>query len=320
MDKVELFAPSVLGTCWYGKYHYMEPWVGCEHACPYCYARCRQAVNCSLKEHGNCFEQPKLIMPRPQLLETIEKSVNSGAIERLKLCRYTDIFTPSFAADGLSAEIMQILATSKLKRVIITTKGVPSAAALETMAAHPQMFSYSVAVHPAALLQNSPLTRFDEHLQSVAKRLDAAAYLQAHGVLTTVHFDPMVAGIDDNPQALAAMLSELKKRDLKRVMWSYLLLSPGIVATMSQALGEEGWQKMQSDYDLLGARQILPHQDDSISFALREPVFLRSVETIYHALSEGGFECVICSLKNVETLRNLRKYPHAMFCNGKFYA
>ena len=320
MERVELFAPSALGTCWYGKYHYMEPWVGCAHSCPYCYARSRQAVNNSLQEKGNDFAQPALVMPRPQLLEAIEKGVNSGDMQILKLCRYTDIFTPGCVADGLSREIMEILAKSKLDRVIITTKGVPDQATLEVLASNPKMFSYSVAVHPAALWNESPTRAFDAHLHSTAQRLDAAAFLQERGVLTTVHLDPLVAGVDDDPRALQPFLAELKKRGLNRVMWSYLLLSSGITATMQDALGTDYWQTLQNKYDLLGARQILPAQNDSISYALQEPLFLESVDKIYNALQEGGFEFVICSLKNVETLRNLKKYPLKMFCNGKFYA
>ncbi len=317
---VELFSPGSLGTCWYGKYHYMEPWVGCEHACPYCYARSRLAVNNSLRELGGEFGRPALLLPRPQLLQAIEERVNSGEINILKLCRFTDIFTPCYVADGLAAEIMRILAASKLQRVIITTKGVPDSAIEEIIGAHPQLFSYNVAVHPAAILQDSPLSGFDKNLHTVAERLDAAARIQSAGVQTTVHLDPFVATIDDEEQTLAAFLEELMKRGLKRVMWSYLLLSAGIMDSVESSLSPEVWQGLLQRYNLTGSRRVLPGQDDTISFAQNEEVALASVDKIYNALSEGGFEFVLCSLKSIAGLRGLKKYPKKMICDGTFYA
>ena len=320
MEKVDLFAPGSLGTCWYGKYHYMEPWVGCGHSCPYCYARSRRSVHNSLEELHGEFARPTLQMPRQQLLEAIEKGVNSGEMHILKLCRFTDIFTPGYVADGLSYEIMEILAKSKLDRVIITTKGVPDGRTIELLAANPKMFSYNVAVHPAGMWADSPIKGLDAHLLDTVKRLEAAAEVKKGGALTTVHLDPFVAAIDDDPRALTPFLAELKRLGLNRVMWSYLLLSGGITASMSEALAPEVWQELQDRYDLLGARQILPTQDDTVSYATKEPIFLESVDKVYNALKEGGFEFVICSLKNVETLKNLKKYPLKTFCNGTFYA
>lgn len=320
MEKVDLFAPGSLGTCWYGKYHYLEPWVGCAHSCPYCYARSRRSVHNSLTELHGEFAEPVLQLPRPRLLEAIERGVNSGDIHILKLCRFTDIFTPGYVADGLSCEILEILAHSKLDRVIITTKGVPDQRIIDLMTANPKLFSYNVAVHPAGMWEASPIKGLDANLPSVRQRLEAAAEVRKGGVLTTVHLDPVVAAIDDDPRALNPFLAELQRLELKRVMWSYLLLSGGITASMSEALAPEVWQEMQDRYDLLGARRILPGQDDTVSYALKKSVLTESTDKLYNALKDGGFEFVICSLKNAQALKNLDKFPSKMFCNGQFYA
>ena len=49
-ESLELFSPGCLGTCWYGKYHYVEPWAGCSHGCQYCYARLRTPVIDKLRD------------------------------------------------------------------------------------------------------------------------------------------------------------------------------------------------------------------------------------------------------------------------------
>jgi len=126
MDKIELFKKGCLGTCWYGKYHYLEPWIGCEHNCLYCYAKYRIIIKKELIKRKISFNNPETLFDRKKLIEKIKKTAFSGKIKILKLSRFTDIFTPKYVSNGLSFEILEILALSPIERIIITTKGIPS--------------------------------------------------------------------------------------------------------------------------------------------------------------------------------------------------
>ncbi|KKU12116.1 MAG: hypothetical protein UX17_C0056G0002 [Parcubacteria group bacterium GW2011_GWC2_45_7] len=159
METLELFVPGCIGTCWYGKYHYMEPWAGCAHDCPYCYARFRSPVKNSVKNLGASFNGPRPLFPEAELLDRIEKEANSGKINILKLCRFTDMFTPEFVENGLAFKVLSVLVKSKVKRIIITTKGLPDAKLLGLIAANPEKFSYNAAVRPSAINKNNPLTK-----------------------------------------------------------------------------------------------------------------------------------------------------------------
>lgn len=316
---MELFSPGSLGTCWYGKYHYLEPWIGCSHNCPYCYAKNRRIVNESLQAQGAAFSDPELFMPEPELLRQISETAGSGQIQRVKLSRYTDILVPKFVENGLSYKILEILAKSPVERTIITTKGKPDENILGLFAKYPEKFSYNFACRPTSVHPDSVLASFDKCLYPLKDRLEAAARAQESGVKVTIHLDPIIAGIDDDAEMLGEFLSLLKELGLKRVMWSYLLFSPGIMDDMEKALGKELLQKILARYNMEGARKVLPGQEDTVSFAQKNDVALESVEKIAFALMAGGFEFVLCSLKSIKGL-DLSKYPRNMLCDGKFYA
>lgn len=318
-EKIELFSPGALGTCWYGKYHYMEPWAGCGHACPYCYARSRAVVSNSLKALGTTFENPVPLLPEKELLAAISLKANSGEINILKLSRYTDIFTPAFVENGLAFKVLEILASSKIKRIIITSKGIPDAKTMRLIAEKKEKFSYNAAARPSSLAKNSPLAKFDACLKPLEARMKAAAELAAAGVQTTIHMDPFVAGIDDEDKTLEAFLDLLKSLKLNRVMFSYLLFSKGIMETMRAAVPQAALEKIMADYDFSDAHKVLPGNEDSTSQSLRNEVIRASVEKTAGALDRRGFEFVLCSLKSVRGL-DATKYKRNMICDGKFYA
>lgn len=319
MSGIELFSAGSLGTCWYGKYHYLEPWVGCEHACPYCYARSRNVVCESLSDLGTSFARPALLQPKEQLLANIREQANSGSIEIVKLSRYTDILTPMHVKDGLSWEILNILAESKVQRVILTTKGLPDEQLIELFCKYPRKFSYNAAIRPSSVVPNSVLAGFDANLQDLEARLDAAAAICRGGVQTTIHMDPFVAQIDDADEALFPCLQMLKERNLRRVMWSYLLFSPGMMPSMEAAVEPAELETIMARYDFEGSRQVLPREQDTVSYAQQNQVALDSVDKVAKALMAGDFQFVLCSLKSIKGL-DLHKYPRTMLCDGKFYA
>lgn len=318
-DRIELFSPGSLGTCWYGKYHYLEPWAGCGHACPYCYARTRAAVSNSLDSLGTTFGKPVLLMERSRLLEEIAREADSGRIDILKLCRYTDIFTPEFVADGLSHQILDILARSQVRRIILTTKGLPDQDLMQLMVRHRQKFSYNLAARPSSVLPDSVLAGFDAGLLPLESRLEAASNLAAEGVQTTVHMDPFVAGIDDEDRALLPFLDLLRRYRLNRVMFSYLLFSNAIMPTMEASVPAEALRGIMADYDFAGSHRVLPGQEDTASFSLRNDVIKQSVEKTAGVLEGRGFEFVLCSLKSVRGL-DVKKFNRSRLCDGKFYA
>lgn len=312
---IELFTPGCLGTCWYGKYHYFEPWAGCGHDCPYCYARFRAPVKNALARLSTSFENPLPLYPEEELLRLTAEKAASGEVNILKLCRYTDILTPDFVKSGLSLKLLDALTgpASKIARVIITTKGLPDRGIIDLIRSRPEKFSYNAAARPKTAVS------FDRALLPAEERLAAAAEIRAGGALTTIHMDPFVPGFDDEPAALEGFLKGLKKLGLNRVMFSYLLLSDEMAAPLEKELPKEIFAALKSVYDLADARQYLPKQADTVYWAIKPEVKRASVERTAAMLDAMGFDFVLCSLKNTPGLDTTR-FKGTKLCDGKFYA
>ncbi|MCX5795204.1 MAG: hypothetical protein NTY77_06915 [Elusimicrobia bacterium] len=312
-EPLRLVEKGSLGTCWYGKYHYVEPWAGCSHGCAYCYARLRTPVTGKLRELGTVFEDPRPLWPADELPRRIAAEVLSQDVRVVKLCRYTDIMNPAFVRSGLTWEILDALARSPVERIIVTTKGLPDERLLALMREHKAKFSYNAAARPAA---DSAL---EPHLPPLADRLAAAAALRSAGVQTTIHLDPLVAGIDDEAAKLRPFLDDLRRRGLLRVMFSYLLLSDPILARLRDQLPPRLLDRIVAAYDLTRLDRYLPRDEETAYYSTRPELKHASVDKVAGALRELGFEFVLCSLKSTPGPER-GEYRDAKPCDGTFYA
>ena len=308
---MELFAPGCLGTCWYGKYHYMEPYIGCGFNCLYCYARFREQVSAEVQARASRFDRPVTVLPLAKLLSEIKKTADSGAVETVKLSRFTDIFSPPFDKDGTAVEILRVLAQSKVKRIIITTKGLPSREAVELMAQYPAKFSYNAAAKPRGEY------RLEQCPENVRERLEAAAEVQKSGVLTTIHMDPLLVGVEDTEELLAPFFDGLAALGLKRVMFSYLLVNSQIAELINKTLTPAQAKTLLERYDGELAK-VLPRQDDTAYLNLKPELKAESVKRVARLLTERGFDFVLCSLKSGK--ESDAKHAGCPLCDGKFYA
>lgn len=313
LEKIALFTPGCLGTCWYGRYHYLEPWAGCEHDCDYCYARYRTAVTEKLEELGTTFDKPLPLGDSGAIVSEIRDSLSRGEIKIVKLSRYTDLFTPRHVASGLTEEILKALAESPIERAIITTKGLPNAACIDVMGKHPAKFSYNPVFKPAA-----PVT-LEQHIAPLEERLRAATAIQSLGVRVTVHIDPIVPGLEDDETAVRELLSLLHSRGLRRVMFSTLLLTEPMIEDLRRRIGDEFTSRILSHFAVDSSRQLLPKQGETTYIELKPEEKQRIVDLYSRLLLELGFEFVLCGLKGAS--KGLRidraKCP---VCDGTFYA
>ncbi|MDD4005060.1 MAG: radical SAM protein [Elusimicrobiaceae bacterium] len=306
---ITLVAPGCLGTCWHGKYHYLEPYCGCAHDCVYCYAKSRAGVLAKLAELGTAFAEPAPMLPQPQLLAAIKKEAESGALKTVKLSRFTDVFSPPFSDNGLALRILRTLADSPVERVIITTKGAPPDETIRLMGSRREKFSFNVVAKPDCGF------RFEKNVPPLEARLAAAARVNAAGVKTTIHLDPLVPGFEDRPETLEPLLARLKAHGLNRVMFSYLLLNNAILSEMRAAFGADFARQLSALYDNAEIR-MLPNQDDTVYASMKPALKSESVRRVSALLNGQGFEFVLCSLKSGRHAADCG----SNLCDGSFYA
>ncbi|HOY67146.1 MAG TPA: hypothetical protein PLP29_09665 [Candidatus Ozemobacteraceae bacterium] len=310
---VALLTPGCLGTCWYGKYHYLEPWAGCEHDCDYCYARYRSAVTEKLAELHTVFDRPAPLADPDRLIPELRDRLARGDVKIVKLSRYTDLFTPGQVKSGLAARLLQTLADSPVERAIITTKGLPDAACIDVMGRFPAKFSYNPVFKPAA-----PVS-LEQHIFPLEERLNAAVELQKRGVRVTVHMDPIVPGLEDDETTLRGLLLRLREAGLRRVMFSTLLLTEPMVEDIRRRIGTEHTDRILSHFDVEASRQLLPKQGETRYIELKPEAKQRIVDLYARLLRELGFDFVLCGLKSASKgLRIDRKA--CPVCDGTFYA
>lgn len=314
--KKSFFVPGCLGTCWYGKYHYLEPFTGCEHDCVYCYGKGRSDVLEVLKEIGNSFNNPQIGIGAEDALKAIEAEINADPnIHTIKLSRYTDIFTNKFVQDGYSFKLLKLLAEHpQIKRIIITTKGIPNDNIISLIEKYANKFSYNAAVKPQAEIC------LETNVPTAEERLKWAQRANKAGALTTIHMDPLIVGLEDTAEVMEPFIARLKEMGLNRVMFSYLLYDYTIAKNIIDKFGEDFFLKLKSNY-LDNNRQILPKQTETTYYALKYDVKLESVKTITSILKKYNMEFVLCGLKSSDKEDILGiKGCGCNICDGKFYA
>ena len=312
MSEVDLITDGCLGTCWYGKYHYIEPWVGCEFNCAYCYARFRSPVTGKLKQVEKSFTQPAPLMDKEELLEQLATGVKERQVEIAKLSRYTDVFTPCFIKDEFSYRVFKTLIDSPVQRIILTTKGVPDDKIIDLFIKHKDKISYNLAAKPVTGIQ------LEGKIPPLEKRLEAASIMNKAGILTTIHMDPIMVGIEDKEEDLENFFHLLKKHNLNRVMFSYLLINNDILSILNERFDERTVNKITNNFSK-NPRQMLPKDEETTYMSYKPEVKKESINRISQLLSKMGFDFVLCSLKSGKGKLKIDTKT-CNLCDGTFYA
>ena len=312
MSEVELISDGCLGTCWYGKYHYIEPWVGCEFNCAYCYARFRSPVTEKIKALNTCFTKPVPLMDEDLLLKTLAEQIVERNVEIAKLSRYTDVFSPTMVKNGFSYKVFKTLVDSPIRRIILTTKGVPDERIKDLFIKNKHKISYNLAAKPVTAFP------FEGEIPPLKERLEAAAEMSRNGVLTTVHMDPVIAGVEDKDELLRGFLRLLKKYNLNRVMFSYLLINDQILSILRDRFGEGVAAQLLTLFEER-PRQVLPSEEETTYMSYKPEIKKESIDRMSRLLTEMEFDFVLCSLKSGKGKLKINT-TECPLCDGEFYA
>ncbi|MBF0312527.1 MAG: hypothetical protein HQK50_16535 [Oligoflexia bacterium] len=317
-NEVALISEGFLGSCWYGNYHYLEPWIGCNNDCIYCYARARGTVKNSLER----FQDKAFAHPRPlysdheELCTKIKSEISKHTAKTLKLCRYTDFFTPSMQQENLPAKILQtICEETSVQRIIITTKCCPDQNSIEIMKRFPEHFSMNLALLPREDHLLMPSLKMDEALEQ--KMLTTAKMIQDLGVKTTIHLDPISFSVISKSAQWESFLAKIRSAGLSRVMFSYLVLDPNIMEEISKTISKDYSEELFSLFDFTKAFDY-DYTDESLWY-MKQEIRQQHLEMISSLLTKLEFDFTLCSLKSAKGGVDAKKAA-CRVCNGDFYA
>jgi DNA repair photolyase len=171
----------------------INPYIGCEHGCVYCFARPNHAylgLSPGIDFETKIFAK----VNAAQLLraELARKSYQPGLIA---LGAATDPYQPAERTLGISRQILEILAECNVP-VSVTTKSALVVRDLDILA--PMAAKGLARVHMSiATLDNELARKMDPRANAPAKRLEAIRQLAAEGVPVSIYSSPMIPVIND---------------------------------------------------------------------------------------------------------------------------
>ena len=244
----------------------LNPYVGCAHACVYCYASfmCRFTGH---KEPWGQFVDVKVNFPQVLVKQLKGRRAPEG---RVILGSVTDAYQPAEAWYGLTRSCLEALVGYPSLEVEILTKS-------------------ALVVRDLQLLQKLPrcsvgftVTTINEKAARVLEpgapppglRLAAARQLAEAGIPVWVFIAPVLPGVGDGEEDLACLFKELRRAGVKEVLADTLNPYPAVV------------QRLKKVY-----RQHFPEVLADLELCCAEPQFYRSkTERALIAIS-GQFGC-----------------------------
>jgi len=234
----EIYAKTILSKSGILDYC-INPYVGCEHACKYCYASYYTRVFRNKKEKWGSYVEAKVNAPSLLLKEIKNKK---GSIY---LSSLTDPYQPAEAKYELTRKILKIL-KEKNYEVVIQTK---SPLALRDLDILKEM---KVSVGFTIISTNEKVREaFEPNAPSVKSRIEALKKLNENRVRTFAFFGPLLPELSN----VEDLIKELKFVD--EMFFDKLNLKPGIWENVEETLKQhfpeliEEWKEIffgKSDY------------------------------------------------------------------------
>ena len=185
----------------------LNPYVGCAHACAYCYATFMKRFTGHEEEWGT------FVDVRVNAAERLAREVKRARPGQVLLASVTDAYQPLEEKYGLTRACLEVLVGGDL-RVCILTK---SALVLRDLDLLRQLRDVEVAF-TVTTLDEELRRRFEPGAAPIAQRLEALAQLSAAGLETWAFCGPLLPGLSDGEAAVDALFRELCQAGVRRVL------------------------------------------------------------------------------------------------------
>lgn len=223
----EIEAKSILNhvpTDRFGFNWTINPYRGCSHACVYCFARpTHQYLNLSI---GGDFDTQIVVKTNAAELARAETSPGRWAGELIALGTNTDPYQPAEGKYRLTRGVVEVL-TERANPFSILTKSplVLRDMDLFVEAARATEISVNFSIgtlDPEVWRQTEPGTPHPR------RRIEAVAKLTAAGVPSSVLVAPLLPGLSDHPDQVAAVEKACREAGARSVSRIRLHLRPGV--------------------------------------------------------------------------------------------
>ena len=222
----------------------LNPYVGCQHGCIYCYAIFMKRFTGHREEWGQFVD---VRVNAPEVLAAQMARARAGSIT---LGSVTDAYQPVERKYRVTRSCLQALLSHDGFPTTVLTK---SDLVLRDLDVLREMKNVEVAF-TLTTLDEAVRRAFEPGAPPVQRRLDALAQLHAAGVRTWAFFGPVLPGFSDSEAAVDDMLAALAQVSVDHVL----------VDTLN-GKGSAWWKRLSTALE-----SIYPDAVDGIRLALRD--------------------------------------------------
>lgn len=216
-------------------------YVGCEHACWYCYARYMKRFTGHREPWGTFVD---VRTNAPQVLEREIRRKPKGSVMLSSVC---DGWQPLESKHGVSGACVEILARSGWP-VSILTKSALVSGVLSLLEGKPADLGMT-------------LTAFDERLQRMvepqasptAERLAVLEEAAGRGIRVWAFLGPFLPMVTDTEENVEALFSAVAKLPLTRIRTDRVNFRSGVAASLRR-MAAKHFPKLVDEYRWLGSR------------------------------------------------------------------
>ncbi len=218
----------------------INPYVGCEHGCVYCYAVFMKRFTGHREEWGQFVD---VRVNAPQVLARQLKRARPGNVS---LGTVTDVYQPLERRFKLTRDCLQALALYDDFPTTVVTK---SALVLRDLDVLCEMKDVEVAF-TITTLDESVRRVFAPHSSPVPRRIEALARLHEAGIRTWVFFGPALPVFSDSEKAIDAIFATLAQVGVSYILVDTLNLKGSLWKRLRRAL-ESNYPQVVEQYRLI---------------------------------------------------------------------
>lgn len=176
----------------------INPYIGCEHGCVYCYARFMKRYTGHLEDWGS------FVDVKVQAAEVLSRQMKRAKYGRITLSSVTDPYQPVESTYEITRHCLEVLAAFDFP-VSILTKSPLVLRDIDTITT---MKDISVGFSLSTLNQEVVLL-FEPRLPSIEERLRALEQLGREGITTWAFCGPLLPFLSDHEQEIDALFGAL---------------------------------------------------------------------------------------------------------------
>jgi DNA repair photolyase len=221
-----------LGKCGIpGMDYCLNPYVGCTHACVYCYASFMKRFTGHQEPWGTFLDV------RTNVAEVLAKELRRRKAGRVMLSSVTDPYQPAERERQLVRACLKLLANSGMSVSILTksdlvARDIDVLKQFKSLLGEPRLevgFTLTTASDELAAW-------LEPGAAPPSRRLAALEKLSAAGLPTWVFVAPVIPGLTDAPEELEALAAQAHKRGAGRVWFDPMNFYPAAIAGLERAI------------------------------------------------------------------------------------